>query len=136
MSSSKKLVLTFPHLKVDKPIVYHLTKDFDLAFNILKARITPEDEGEMVLEISGSDENLKKGLEFMKAEGVIVEPLKKEVRWIEDKCTQCGACITICPTGAMKIDRPSMKISFEKEKCIACELCVKPCPPRAFEVRL
>lgn len=136
MSSSKKWLLTFPHLKVDKPIVYHLIKDFDLSFNILKANITPEEEGEMVLEITGSEENQKKGLEFIKSQGIAVEPLKKEVRWIEDKCTQCGACITICPTGAMQIERGRMKISFDKEKCIDCELCVKPCPPRAFEVKL
>jgi ferredoxin len=136
MTRSSRLVMTFPHDMVDKPIVYHLIKDFDLSFNILKANITPEEEGQMVLEITGSDENVKKGLDFIKKQGVHVEPLEKEVRWIEERCTQCGACITICPTGAMKIDRGSMKISFDKDKCISCELCVKPCPPRAFEVKL
>jgi ferredoxin len=135
MHISKKIVLTFPHQLVDKPIVYHLIKDFDLTFNILKANITPEEEGLMVMEISGSEENYRKGLDFLKNAGVEVKPLKTEVKWLEDKCTQCSACITICPTEAMQIDRKTMRITFDEEKCISCELCVKPCPPRAFEVK-
>ena len=136
MKSSKKIVLTFPREQVDKPIVYHLIKDFDLSFNILKADITPEEEGQMLLELIGSQDAVKKGLEFIKAQGVGVSPLKTEVRWSRDKCTHCGACVTICPTGAIKLDRSTMKVSFEKEECISCELCVKPCPVRAFEVIL
>lgn len=135
MTISKKILLKFPHNQVDKPIVYHLIKDFDLSFNILKANITPEEEGKMVIEITGTEDNYRKGIEFLKNQGVSAEPLKKEVKWIEEKCLQCSACISICPVGAMMIDRNTMKISFDEEKCIACELCVKPCPPRAFEVR-
>jgi len=136
MSISKKIVLTFPQSLVGKPIVYHLIKDFDLVFNILRASITPKEEGLLVIEISGKEENYKKGMDFLKKQGVNVQPLKKDVKWIEKKCIQCGACITICPTQALNIDRKTMKISFDEEKCIACELCIKPCPARAFEVRL
>lgn len=136
MTTSNKIVLRFPHALVDKPIVYHLIKDFDLSFNILKANITPEEEGKMVIEITGTEENYKKGIDFLKKQGVLAEPLKKEVRWIEEKCVQCSACISICPVEAMVIDRKTMKVSFDEEKCIACELCIKPCPPRAFELKL
>ena len=90
----------------------------------------------MLIELSGSEENYRKGIDFLKNSGVIVDSHKKEVKWIEDRCVQCGACITICPTEAMWIERKTMKVSFDAEKCISCELCVKPCPPRAFEVRL
>ena len=136
MNISKKIVLTFPQSLVDKPIVFHLIKDFDLVFNILRASITPREEGLMVIEISGKEENYKKGLAFLKAQGVNIQPLKKDVKWIEKKCIQCGACVPICPTQALKIDRNTMKVSFDEEKCIACELCVRSCPSRAFEVRL
>ncbi len=136
MNLSKKIVLTFPQALVDKPIVFRLIKDFDLVFNILRASITPREEGLMVIEIAGKEDDFKKGMDFLKKQGVIVQPLKKDVKWIEKKCIQCGACIPICPTSALKIDRNTMKISFDEEKCIACELCVRPCPARAFEVRL
>lgn len=136
MTTSKKVSLTFPHDQVDKPIVYHLIKDYNLSFNILKASITPEEEGKMLIEISGNEDDYRKGMDFLKKQGVVVDPEKKEVKWSKDKCTQCSACISICPVEAMTIDRKTMEVSFDEEKCIACELCVKPCPPRAFEVRL
>ncbi len=136
MTITKKIVLTFPQSLVDKPIVFHLIKDYNLVFNILRASITPKEEGLMVIEISGKEDDFKKGADYLKKQGVNVQPLKKDVKWVEKKCIQCGACIPICPTNALKIDRDSMKISFDEEKCIACELCVRPCPARAFEVRL
>ncbi len=45
----KILILRFPKNEVQKPIVYHLTKDFDLVFNILNAAILPRKEGVMAL---------------------------------------------------------------------------------------
>ena len=53
MAVSKRIVLHFPRRLVDRPIVYRLVKDYDLEFNILKAFFTQEEEGLMVLEISG-----------------------------------------------------------------------------------
>jgi ABC-type methionine transport system ATPase subunit len=49
MAVTKKIVLRFPKRLVDRPIVYRLVKDFDLEFNILKASVTPEQEGLLVL---------------------------------------------------------------------------------------
>jgi len=37
----------------DKPIIYHLAKDYDLIINIVKATINPHKEGTMVLELTG-----------------------------------------------------------------------------------
>lgn len=136
MKISKKVVLTFPQNLVDKPIVYRLIKDYNLIFNILRASITPKEEGLMVLEISGEEQNYKNAISFLKKQGVVLKPLKKDVQWQEDKCIQCGACITLCPIGALIVDRKTMKVSFDEDKCIACELCVKPCPAKAFKVRL
>jgi L-aspartate semialdehyde sulfurtransferase ferredoxin len=59
----------------------------------------------------------------------------KYVTRIEERCTQCGACVVICPTGALSLNKNTRKIDFDSEKCIACELCVKPCPPRAMVVK-
>ena len=50
---SQKIVLHFPSNLVDKPIIYKLSKDFDLEFNILKASVNPDEEGLMVLELKG-----------------------------------------------------------------------------------
>lgn len=68
--AKKRVVLTFPPELTEKPITYHLVKDFDLAINILRAKITPGEEGKLVLELSnGSEEMIKKGLDFLVQQG-------------------------------------------------------------------
>jgi len=131
---SKRIVLKFPHKLVDQPIVYRLVKDFDLEFNILKASVTPREEGLVVLEIKGEDRNLEKALKYLKSIGVGVQPLSKDIKRNDSKCTHCGACVPICPTGALVTDPLTRKVLFYDTKCIACELCIKACPPRAMEL--
>ena len=130
----RKLSLTFPNNLVDQPITYHLVKDYDLELNILRARVTPKEEGRLIVELSGKKEQIKQGEEYLKGLGVGVEPLALDIAFYEDRCTQCTACTGVCRTGAIRVDRKDMKIIFEKEKCIACELCVTVCPFGAVEI--
>lgn len=132
--TSKRIVLHFPHRLVDQPIVYKLVKDYDLQFNILKAYVTPQEEGLMVLELTGEDKNFKKGIEYLQSCGVKIQPLGQDVIRNESKCTDCGVCVPICPTGALVVEPLTRKVHFYDNKCIACELCVKVCPTRAMEV--
>jgi len=133
--SARKIVLIFPKDKIDKPIVQKLIKDFSLEFNIMKASITPDQEGHMVLELNGENSDIERGVKFLREQGLEIQPLSKDIKVNWDKCTQCSACVSICPTGALYIqDRKSMEVAFDPEKCIACELCIRPCPPRAIEV--
>ena len=132
---SKILILRFPKEEVHKPIVCHLTKDYDLVFNILNAAILPRKEGVAVLEVSGSRKNFKEGVKFLKSQGVQVQNASQEIKRNEKKCTHCGSCTAVCPTGALCIKRPEMEVEFDQQKCIVCELCVTACPPRAMEVR-
>jgi L-aspartate semialdehyde sulfurtransferase ferredoxin len=134
MAVSKKIVLRFPKRMVDRPIVYRLVKDYDLEFNILKASITPEQEGVMVLELKGTQAEYDKGIEFLIKAGVKIQSLSQDVTRNEERCTHCGACVTVCPTGAFRLDPKTRMIIFENEKCIACGLCIPACPPRAMEV--
>jgi len=134
MVIKKKIVLHFPHRQIDQPIVYHLVKDYDLQFNILKASITPEEEGLMVLEVTGKKENYSLGIEYLEGCGIKIEPLSRDVTRNDEKCVQCGVCVPICPTSALSVDLETRKVDFDNTKCIACELCVRICPPRAMEV--
>jgi len=131
---SKKIVLHFPNRLVDQPIVCKLVKEYDLQFNILKAYVTPQEEGLMVLELTGEDENFNKGIEYLQSCGVKIQPLSQDVIRNEVKCTDCGVCVPICPTAALAVDSITRKVHFYDNKCIACELCVKVCPTRAMEV--
>lgn len=136
MTTARKVVLRFPHQLVDKPIIYRLVKDYDLQFNILKASVTPKEEGLLVLELSGRKKNYDEAVRFLAESGVELQPLVKDVFRREERCTHCGACVTICPVDAFVVDSATRRIDFQEKKCIACELCIRACPVRAMEVRL
>jgi ferredoxin len=132
---SKILVLRFSEDVAQKPVVCHLARDFDLVFNILNATILPGREGVMVMELSGSKKNFRDGVAFLKNNGIKVKNASREVKRVNARCTHCGACTAVCPTGALSIRRPEMEVVFDQEKCSICELCVPACPPRAMIVR-
>ena len=132
---SKILVLRFPKTEVHKPIVSYLVKDYDLTFNILNAAILPRKEGVMVLELSGPIKNFKEGVEYLKKQGVHVANAGQEIKRDNRKCTHCGACTAVCPTGALSIQRPEMSVSFDQKKCSISEHCVPTCPTRAMAAR-
>lgn len=131
----KKLVLIFPSELTETPITYHLVKDFDLAVNILKAKITPGEEGKLVIELSnGSTENIEAGITYLKEQGVIVEPVSKEIVLNDTECIHCGSCTAVCQPNALTISEPDWQLKFDKEQCIVCEQCVKACPMQIIKV--
>ena len=132
---SKILVLRFPKQEAQKPVVCYLARDYDLIFNILNATVLPRKEGIMVLEVSGTRKNLRDGVKYLKDQGIQVENASQEITRINKKCTHCGACTAVCPTGALSVERPEMSVKFEQKKCSICELCVPTCPTRAMEIR-
>lgn len=131
---SHRIVLKFPHRLVDQPIVYRLIKDYNLTFNILKAYVTPNEEGLLMLEVSGDEKDYNKGVKYLKDLDVNVQPLSQDIVLNENKCTHCGACVVICPTNALVLDKETYKLKFYEDKCIACLLCIPACPVRAMEV--
>lgn len=132
--AKRRLVLTFPQTLVEQPITYHLIKDYDWMVNILSARVTPREEGKLIIEASGEEGALKEGIEYLSKLGVNIQPLAQDVKWNEKRCTHCSVCVPICPSGALSLERKEMKISFDGEKCIACELCIPVCPYKAIEI--
>lgn len=132
----KGLFLKFSPDIVEKPIVYRLVKDFNLIFNILKATITPGKEGIMILELMGENENLEKGLNFLKQEGVEIQPLGQQVFKNEDKCIHCGACTAVCPTSALFVDRKTFRVVYDPDRCTACAFCVSACITKAMEIHI
>ena len=83
---TKKIYLYFPKSETEKPIVYHLVKDFDLIVNIFRAKVTSEEEGYLSLEVTGTPENIDRAT--------------RTVAFNEESCVECLACIAACPFGA------------------------------------
>jgi ferredoxin len=128
-----RVVLHIPANRVTDPLIYKLVKDFDIAVNILKAEVTENDEGLMVVGLQGNASSLKKARKYLTDQGVRVQALKRDVHVIEERCTDCGVCTGQCPTAALYLDE-DFKLQFDPEKCIACGHCAVACVFHAIEV--
>ncbi|MHC4251971.1 MAG: 4Fe-4S binding protein [Planctomycetota bacterium] len=129
-----KYVFKFPARLVEHPTASELVRDYQVIVNILRARVEPDEEGMLVVELTGEEKNIDAGLEYVKGLGVEVESLSKDITWHEDLCTECTACRSVCPTDALSTGEEDMAVSFDQSKCIACELCIPACPYGAVEI--
>lgn len=126
---TRRLMLYFPKSETEKPIVYHLVKDYDLVVNIFRAKVTPEEYGYLVLDVTGTGENIRRGLEFVRGFNVRVNEASVGVSWNAEKCTHCGNCLTHCPTHALAIADPkTRRVAFDARSCVECLSCLKNCP--------
>ncbi|PIE57859.1 MAG: methionine ABC transporter [Desulfobulbus propionicus] len=126
---NKKIYLYFPKSETDKPIVCQLVRDYDLTINIFRAQVTPEEEGYLSLEVTGTEENMAQAFEYLQQFDVIIHAGNKGVHWDDQRCTHCGNCIAHCPTGALFFtDQTTREVCFDEEKCIECLSCITNCP--------
>ncbi len=132
----RKLVLSFPENIVTKPITYKLVKEFNLEFNILRAEITPDMEGKMLLELKGDKTQIDGAVKYLTHAGVTVQEAAKDIIIDKNLCVDCGVCTSICITQALTLDDKNRKLKFNKDKCILCELCLNCCPVSAIKVHI
>ncbi|MCL1905953.1 MAG: 4Fe-4S binding protein [Clostridiales bacterium] len=130
----KKVILRFSPELVEQPIVYQLVKEFDLIPNIIRAEVSPEKKGFLLLGLSGREADYRRALLYLEEEGLQVQSLVEQVSWDEERCTQCGLCTGVCPSGALYLERPSLKVCFEGEKCVVCNMCIEACPAHAMRL--
>ncbi len=70
--------LTFPPERIQEPVIYHLVKDFDIITNIRRADVKA-DHGWVILELEGKEDNLDRGIAWLKEKGVKVDPVERDV---------------------------------------------------------
>lgn len=69
--------LVYPENLVKEPVIFRMAKQFDVMPNIRKAKVS-DTMGEIMLELEGEEENIRKGIQYMKDAGVGVELLEEE----------------------------------------------------------
>ena len=74
----QRVKLTFPQHLIKEPVIFTMAKRYDVMPNIRRARVT-ETVGEMVLELEGTEENVKKGIKDLKEQGVDVELVEGDI---------------------------------------------------------
>ena len=128
-TATKKLMLFFPRFESEKPIIYHLVKDYNLVVNVYRARITPEEEGYLVLDVTGTPEEIRQGLEFINTFDVTINDSDKGVSRDPERCTHCGHCVAHCPTAALFIaNAETREVGYTADECIECLACIRVCP--------
>ncbi|MHC4715169.1 MAG: NIL domain-containing protein [Planctomycetota bacterium] len=130
---TEKLYVHFPRNLVQEPILCNVTRQFDITFNIISARITENEEGVMKVELRGARPKVLAAVNYMKKKGLVVRSLSKFVTLDRALCTDCGACVVHCPTAALYFGE-EREVLFDPKKCIACELCRPACPYHAVIV--
>lgn len=71
--------IVFPPSLVTEPIVYQLGKEFGIATNIRRANVT-KDEGWVILELQGPEEDVEGAIQWAQEKGVTVELLPGELK--------------------------------------------------------
>jgi len=129
---TRKMMLFFPKCECEKPILYQLVKDYNLIVNVFRAKVTPEEQGYLVLDVTGTEEDIERATVWLRTFNVTINTAGKGVTWDERRCTHCGACLTHCPTHALHVADPATRrIAFNEEECIECLGCIRVCPYKA-----
>ncbi|MBE9117349.1 4Fe-4S binding protein [Lusitaniella coriacea LEGE 07157] len=128
----KRVTLTFPKRAVQMPVTYRLAKDFNVAANIIRAQVAPNQVGKLVVELQGDIDEIDAAIEWMRSRHVNVSLASREIMIDENSCVHCGLCTGVCPTEALILDPETFKLNFARSRCVVCEQCIPTCPVQAI----
>ena len=74
----QRVKFTFLTALVKEPVIYQLGHDFDIVTNIRRADVR-EDMGWVVLELEGDESEIQRGLDWVSAIGVRIDPVSGDV---------------------------------------------------------
>ncbi|MCY7407689.1 MAG: 4Fe-4S binding protein, partial [Alkalinema sp. CAN_BIN05] len=120
----KRVTLTFPRRSVQMPVTYRLAKDFNVAANIIRAQVAPNQIGKLVVELAGDIDALDAAIDWMRTQDINVSFASREISIDEDVCVHCGLCTGVCPTEALTLDPQTAMLVFTRSRCIVCEQCI------------
>jgi NAD-dependent dihydropyrimidine dehydrogenase PreA subunit len=132
----KRVTLTFSPRTVHMPVTYRLAKDFNVAANIIRAQVAPNQVGKLVLELSGDIDELEAAIEWLRSQGIGVSLASREIVIDENSCVDCGLCTGVCPTEALILEPEIFKLKFLRSRCVVCEQCIPTCPVQAISTNL
>jgi ferredoxin len=132
----KRVTLIFPKSSVQMPVTYRLAKDFNVAANIIRAQVAPNQVGTLVVELLGDIDQLDGAIEWMRSQGINVSLASRDILIDEEVCVHCGLCTGVCPTEALTLEPTTFKLNFTRSRCIVCEQCIPTCPVQAISTNL
>jgi uncharacterized Fe-S center protein len=88
-------------------------------------------KGHMLASFGGAIKNLSMGFASRAQKQRMHSDAKPFLK--KEKCTQCGACAAICPTGAATMDADGYPI-YDHDVCVGCAQCIALCPEVALKI--
>jgi hypothetical protein len=76
--AKQRFKFTFPQELIKEPVIWRLSRDFQLVTNIRRADVTA-DRGWVVLELEGEMEEIERGVDWVVKEGVRVDPVAGDI---------------------------------------------------------
>lgn len=128
----KKVLLRYSPEIASEPILASVIKQTGVLINILYAKVGAPG-GEILVAIEGSEADSQKVIDLLSEKGVGVQEIKRAVKLDEELCFDCGACVSLCPTGALRATE-NYSVELDEDKCVYCEVCIPACPVRALKV--
>ncbi len=132
----KRVTITVPSTAIRIPLTYRLAKDFNIATNIIRAQVAPNQIGKLVVELQGDIDQIDAAIEWMRMGDLKVFSASGEIVINEDSCVDCGLCTGVCPTQALILIPKTFKLDFRRSQCIVCEQCIPTCPVAAISTNL
>ena len=74
----RRVKFSFPTHLVQEPIIFQLGKDYNVVTNIRRAEVT-DVQGWVVMELEGNDDDIDRGLNWVRDRGVRVDPVGGDV---------------------------------------------------------
>lgn len=75
---SRRFWLTYPTRLITRPVIWEMSRKFDVVFNVRQASVTDE-IGIMCLELEGTRPEIKGVITWLEKQGVKVEPVEINV---------------------------------------------------------
>ena len=115
-----------------RPLVAEVILETRVLLNIDWASVKPKGGGGEVA-IDVPQDECERVVAAFKKRGATITCLKQPIIKDDDECVNCGACISVCPTGVISF-RDDWSVQMDLDKCVQCGACVTMCPHAALTV--
>jgi len=131
VSATVRVMLRFSKDIVDRPITSQVILEEGTPVNILSAHMNQQG-GEILADID--PDHADRVIKAFRSKGVTVD-VRKLVEKDDEKCFDCGACVSLCPMDALAFGE-DYAVTLDEEKCngVTCGLCVDACTTRAIRL--
>lgn len=132
----QKYKFTFTERNIQDSVAYMLVTKYNIEPSILRAEVDENGYGVLILKLKGDDANVNEALQFLDESGIIIEKLGKHITRDKNKCFNCGACVSVCPTRSFSVDPETFEIHLNIDTCIACGGCLSACSTKAVTLSI